>query len=51
MSGELKDLVVLTADKNIEGALRGLLSRPQSLGLREISYNSMSTRSEIQVAF
>jgi hypothetical protein len=32
-----RDLVVLIADKNIEGALRGLLSRPQSLGLREIS--------------
>jgi hypothetical protein len=32
-----KDLAVLIADKNIEGALRGLLSRPQSLGLRQIS--------------
>jgi hypothetical protein len=32
-----RDLVVLIADKNIEGALRGLLSRPRSLGLREIS--------------
>lgn len=31
-----KDLAVLIADKNIEGTLRGLLSRPQSLGLREI---------------
>ena len=51
MSVELKDLVVLTADKNIEGALRGLLSRPQSLGIREIPTKSMSTRSEIQVVF
>lgn len=32
-----RDLVLLVADKNMEGALRGLLSRPQSLGLREIS--------------
>lgn len=32
-----RDLVALIADKNIEGALRGLLSRPQALGLREIS--------------
>ncbi len=32
-----RDLVVLIADKNIEGALRGLLSRPRALGLREIS--------------
>ena len=32
-----RDLVVLIADKNIEGALRGLLSRPQALGLSEIS--------------
>jgi hypothetical protein len=34
-----KDLAFLVADKNMEGALRGLLSRPQSLGLREISYD------------
>lgn len=33
----LKDLVVLIADKNIEWTLRGLFSRPQSLGIREIS--------------
>lgn len=37
MSAGLKDLAVLIADKNMEGAFRGLLSRPQSLGLREIS--------------
>jgi len=37
MSAGLKDLAVLIADKNMEGALRGLLSRPQSLGLRDIS--------------
>jgi hypothetical protein len=32
-----KDLAVLIADKNMEGAIRGLLSRPQALGLRDIS--------------
>ncbi len=37
MSADLKDLAVLIADKNMEGALRGLLSRPQSLGLRELA--------------
>ena len=34
-----RDLVVLSADKDIEWALRGLLARPQSLGVREISYD------------
>lgn len=33
----MKDLAVLIADKNMEGAIRGLLSRPRSLGLRDIS--------------
>jgi len=37
MSAGLRDLAVLVADKNMEGALRGLLSRPQALGLRELS--------------
>ena len=32
-----KDLAVLSADKNIEWTLRGLFSRPRSLGIREIS--------------
>jgi hypothetical protein len=31
-----KDLVVLTADKSIEHAIRGLLSRPASLGIQPI---------------
>lgn len=34
-----KDLALLVADKNMEGALRGLLSRPKSLGLREIAFD------------
>jgi len=33
-----RDLVVLVADKNIEFALRGLLSRPQALGIRLPDY-------------
>lgn len=32
-----KDLVVLAADKDIEHTLMGLLSRPEALGIREIS--------------
>ena len=32
----MKDLVVLVADKNMEHALRGLLQRPQALGIRPI---------------
>ncbi len=31
-----KDLVVLAADKDMEHALKGLLSRPQALGIRAI---------------
>jgi hypothetical protein len=39
MNSGSKDLVVLIADKNMEGAFLGLLSRPQSLGLRDLSYD------------
>jgi hypothetical protein len=31
------DLVLLVADKNIEHGLRGLLSRPQALGIRSVT--------------
>ncbi len=34
-----KDLVCLVADKNIEHAIRALLSRPQSFEIREISFD------------
>jgi hypothetical protein len=33
-----KDLVVLVADGDMEQALRGLLGRPQALGIRPIAY-------------
>ena len=33
-----KDLIVLVADKNMESAIDGLLSRNQSLGTHPISY-------------
>jgi hypothetical protein len=36
-SGYLKDLVVLAADKNVEYALRGLLSRLAALGTRAVT--------------
>jgi hypothetical protein len=35
----MKDLVVLAADKDLELTLRGLFSRPQAIGIREISYS------------
>jgi hypothetical protein len=35
----MKDLVVLVADKNMEYAIRGLLERRQSLGIRPITFN------------
>jgi hypothetical protein len=35
----LRDLVVLTAGKDDEFALRGILSRPQALGIRPIAFD------------
>lgn len=34
------DLVVLVADKNAEAAVRGLLGRPQSLGIRAVTWKA-----------
>ena len=34
----MQDLVVLVADKNMQFALRGVLERPQALGIRPVSY-------------
>jgi len=33
----VKDLVVLAADKNMEATIRGLLQRPEALGIRSVS--------------
>lgn len=35
-----KDLVILVADKNMDHGVRGLLSRPTSLGIREIQFDT-----------
>ncbi len=35
----LRDLMVLVADKDAEHAVKGLLSRPESLGIRPITFN------------
>ncbi|MDX9760141.1 MAG: hypothetical protein RBU27_13360 [Bacteroidota bacterium] len=35
----MKDLVILCADKDMEFGLRGLLSRPASVGIRSISFD------------
>jgi hypothetical protein len=37
--GDVKDLVVLAADKNIEHTIRGLLSRSESIGIRAIGFD------------
>lgn len=34
-----KDLVVLVPDKNTESAVKGILTRPQALGVREVSFD------------
>lgn len=34
-----KDLIVLVADKNMEFAIKGILTRHQALGIREVSYD------------
>ncbi len=36
-AGERKDLIVLTADKNMEFAVKGTLSRHKSLNIREVT--------------
>ena len=36
-----KDLIVLAADKDMEHALKGLLSRPQALGIRTINSKTL----------
>lgn len=36
----MKDLVVLVADKNMQFALQGALSRPEALGIRPITHES-----------
>ncbi|MCR4419671.1 MAG: hypothetical protein QHH27_03780 [Clostridia bacterium] len=36
-SSDLIDLVILVPDRNTEAAVTGILSRPQALGIREIS--------------
>lgn len=36
------DLVILVADKDMEHTLRGLLSRPRSLGIRNVEYKVIS---------
>ena len=38
----MKDLVVLTADKSMQQALKGLLARPQALDIREIDVDIYS---------
>lgn len=37
-SPERRDLILLVADKNIEYTIRGLLTRPEALGIRKITY-------------
>lgn len=37
IAGNRKDLIVLAADKCIEAAVRGLLSRPPALGIRSVA--------------
>lgn len=34
----MQDLIVLVADKNMEMAVRGLLSRPEALGIRPVTF-------------
>jgi hypothetical protein len=36
---QLKNLVLLVPDKNIEASLKGLLSRPQALGIRPVTFD------------
>lgn len=38
----MKDLVILVADKNMQFAMQGALSRPQALGVRALTYEFRS---------
>ena len=38
----MKDLVVLVADRDMEASVRGLLSRPHSIDIREITFDVFS---------
>lgn len=40
MNGNRKDLVLLVPDNNVEAALRGILSRRESLQIRAIAYDA-----------
>jgi len=35
----MKDLVILVADKNMEYAIKGILSRPEALSIRQITFD------------
>jgi len=37
-----RDLVVVVADKDIEQTVRGLLSRPKALGIRQVAFDLLS---------
>ncbi len=39
MSVPVADLVILVSDNNMQAAVRGLLSRPDSLGIRKLKFN------------
>ena len=38
-----KDLALLVADKNMDFAMRGILSRPESLGIRRVDYQTFAS--------
>ncbi len=40
MSNPIPDLVILVADKNMEAAVNGILSRPEALGIRKLQWES-----------
>lgn len=35
----MKDLVLLVADKNMQATLRGVLARPQAMGIKAITFD------------
>ncbi len=45
-ANQVKDLIVLSADRKIEYALIGILSRPQAIGIRPISLEDPHTHPE-----
>lgn len=47
----MKDLVILVADKNMEFAIRGILSRGRSLRIKQLTFDAYVHTERVRGAF